>query len=56
MIHVWYPEAFPGTIVDAEGELLALIDGVRRVNRLGYVIYKTINGVDIVYNNGGYYL
>ena len=50
------PEAFPGTIVDAEGELLALIDGVRRVNRLGYVIYKTINGVDIVYNNGGYYL
>ena len=50
------PEAFPGTIVDAEGQLLALIEGVRRVNRLGYVIYKTVDNVDIVYNNGGYYL
>lgn len=50
------PEAFSGTIVDAEGKLLALIEGTRRVNRLGYVIYKTVNNVDIVHNNGGYYL
>ena len=50
------PEASSGTIVDVGGNLTALIEGIRRFNRLGYVIYKTIDNVNIVKDNGGYYL